>query len=274
MIDLLDQELFVRLGCFLLVLGLLLLGERFFPRRPAPIPQTFRRLTNLCLVAVAHLSLFIVRLLVPVTPVGAALIAEQAGWGLLTWIALFPAWPPVLPISLSILLLDLLIYWQHRAFHHIPWLWRLHRVHHSDVAFDVTTGVRFHPLEILLSWFLKILVILLFGIPALAVLLFEILLNATSLFNHSNIALPMDWDRTLRRWIVTPDMHRVHHSVHLHETDSNFGFNVPWWDYAFGSYCAHPRDGHIAMQIGLAPWRDGHDTSLLSLLSQPFRDQK
>ncbi|MDZ7736662.1 MAG: sterol desaturase family protein [Gammaproteobacteria bacterium] len=175
-----------------------------------------------------------------------------------------------LAVVVSFLALDLLIYGQHIAFHKIPWLWRLHRVHHTDTAIDATTGVRFHPIEIVLSMLLKMLGVALLGAPVLAVILFEVVLNATSLFNHANINLPLDIDRWLRRVVVTPDMHRVHHSVVRRETDSNFGFNLPWWDRLFGTYRAQPQAGHLQMRIGLDIFRDRRSRWLHWLLLQPF----
>lgn len=207
------------------------------------------------------------RLLLPVAAVGAAAFAEQRDWGLFNQFTL----PLAIPVVLTLLALDLLIYWQHRLLHALPWLWRLHRVHHSDLSIDVTTALRFHPLEILLSMLLKMAAVALLGAPPVAVLAFEILLNATAMFNHANLRLPAYSDRFLRQFIVTPDMHRVHHSWHQDETNSNFGFNLPWWDHLFGSYRAQPRDGHRAMSIGLKAFRDDKDQGLIALLAQPGR---
>jgi sterol desaturase/sphingolipid hydroxylase (fatty acid hydroxylase superfamily) len=172
---------------------------------------------------------------------------------------------------LGFLALDLAIYAQHVAFHKAPLLWRLHRMHHADPDFDVTTGVRFHPFEILISMLIKIAVVIALGIPPVAVIAFEVVLNATSMFNHGNVAMPSWLDRALRAIVVTPDMHRVHHSVDARETDSNFGFNLSWWDRLFRTYRAAPQAGHAGMTIGLPTFRDRAELRLDRLLTQPFR---
>lgn len=253
----------IRVCLFAGLLLLFLALERCLPRRP---PETHRwrpRLHNLLLVGVDTLCL---RLLIPVAALGMAELAAAHDWGLLRWLD----WPGWLAGLVSFVLLDLVIYFQHVAFHKAPWLWRLHRVHHTDTAIDVTTGVRFHPLEILLSMLLKMGAVLLLGAPAAAVIVFEIVLNATSLFNHANIRLPSGLDRRLRWLVVTPDMHRVHHSVERVETDSNYGFNFPWWDHLFGTYRDQPRAGHLGMSIGQAIFRDRRSRDLHWLLLQPF----
>ena len=186
------------------------------------------------------------------TAVGLALIEEQHGWGLLYQISL-PYWATLI---VSVILLDLTLYFQHVLFHAVPLLWRFHRMHHADIFFDVTTGVRFHPLEILLSMGIKLIVVAALGPPVIAVLVFEILLNATSMFNHGNIRIPETLDRHLRWIVVTPDMHRVHHSVLVQETNSNFGFNLPWWDRLFMTYRPQPIRGHNRMTIGIEQFRD------------------
>nr|WP_284047903.1 sterol desaturase family protein [Halomonas gemina] len=173
-------------------------------------------------------------------------------------------------VVVSVVMLDVAIYFQHRLFHAVPWLWRLHRMHHADLEFDVTTGLRFHPLEILISMGIKLAVVTLLGTPALAVLIFEVLLNATSMFNHGNVRLPARVDRWLRLAVVTPDMHRVHHSIVRQETDSNFGFNLPWWDRLFGTYRDQPAAGHLGMTIGIEAFREAHDLRLDRMLLQPF----
>jgi len=256
-------EPIIRLGIFAGLLIILLVAEQLAPRRPAMPGRGPARLHNLLLVGIDTLC---VRLLVPLAAAGTAEVMAAAGWGLFNRIAA-PYW---IPVIVSFLALDLLIYWQHVLFHKVPWLWRLHRVHHTDTAFDVTTGVRFHPIEIVLSMLVKMLAVTLLGAPVLAVILFEIVLSATSLFNHANINLPVNVDRWLRLLLVTPDMHRVHHSVYRLETDSNFGFNLPWWDRIFGSYRAQPRDGHVGMCIGLDIFRDRRSRWLHWLLLQPF----
>ncbi|HEX7027321.1 MAG TPA: sterol desaturase family protein, partial [Gammaproteobacteria bacterium] len=187
------------------------------------------------------------RVFFPLAAVGIALFAQEHGLGLLHHAPL----PAMADIVLTVIALDLIIYWQHRLFHKIPLLWRLHKVHHADLELDVSTGLRFHPVEILLSMLIKTGVILLLGLPALGVLIFEVLLNSTSLFNHGNLHIPVSVDRWLRRLVVTPDMHRVHHSPHAMETNSNFGFNLPWWDWLFRSYRDQPQEGHLHMRLGL-----------------------
>jgi sterol desaturase/sphingolipid hydroxylase (fatty acid hydroxylase superfamily) len=213
------------------------------------------------------LDTLLVRLIFPTAAVGVALAAEANGLGLLNQFAL-PAW---LAVTVAIVALDLIIYAQHVLFHAAPWLWRLHRVHHSDVAVDVTTGVRFHPGEILLSMLVKLAAVILLGAPALGVMLFEIILNATAMFSHSNIRLPGWLDRIARVLLVTPDMHRVHHSIAPRETDSNFGFNLALWDRLFGTYRARPAAGHEAMTLGLAAFRALSESRLDRMLWQPLR---
>jgi len=208
------------------------------------------------------------RVIAPTGAVGFAMLAEARGWGLFLHVAL-PTW---LEFFISLLLLDLAIYLQHRVFHYVPVLWRLHRMHHADLDIDVTTGARFHPIEILLSLAIKFVVIVTLGIPALAVLFFEIALNATSMFNHSNVRMPLPVERVLRWLVVTPDMHRVHHSIVLRETDSNFGFNFPWWDRLLRTYRAQPEAGHERMTIGIEQFRDPKELRLDRMLSQPFRE--
>ncbi len=216
----------------------------------------------------AVLDTVLTRIVAPVGAVGFALFAEERGWGLFHLIAL-PAWTKLV---FALFLLDLAIYLQHRLFHYVPVLWRLHRMHHADLDVDVTTGARFHPVEILLSLGIKFLVIVPLGAPPLAVLLFEIALNATSMFNHSNVRVPPAVERVLRWLIVTPDMHRVHHSVVRRETDSNFGFNLAWWDRLFGTYRSKPEAGHQGMTLGIEQFRDARELRLDRMLTQPFRD--
>ncbi len=199
--------------------------------------------------------------------VGLALLAEERGWGLFNVIET-PAW---LAFMASLLALDLAIYLQHVMFHAVPALWRLHRMHHADLEFDFTTGLRFHPIEILLSMGIKVAVVAALGPPAVAVLVFEILLSATSIFNHGNARIPLGLDRVLRWIVVTPDMHRVHHSIHPNETNSNFGFNLPWWDRLLGTYRAQPREGHEGMTIGIEQFRTRRDLWLDRMILQPLR---
>ena len=236
----LAAEPLIRLGGFAGVLALMVLWELLAPRRPQAIGRRTRWPSNLGVVLVDTLVL---RLLFPTAGIGLALLGESRGWGLLHSLPL-PSW---IKIIAAIVLLDLVIYLQHVLFHAVPVLWRLHRMHHADLEFDATTGVRFHPVEIVLSMVLKLGAVAALGAPAAGVLLFEVLLNATSLFNHGNVRLPERLDRILRWIVVTPEMHRVHHSVVSRETNSNFGFNLPWWDRLFGTYRAQPAAGHEGM---------------------------
>jgi sterol desaturase/sphingolipid hydroxylase (fatty acid hydroxylase superfamily) len=257
-------ESLVRFGLFAGVLALMALWEILAPRRPLRLHRPLRWLANLGMVVLATLA---VRLLIPLGVAGMALLARERGWGLFNHLAL-PAW---LAVLLSVIALDLLIYLQHVLFHAVPVLWRVHRVHHADLDFDTTTGVRFHPLEILLSTGIKMAGVLFLGAPALGVLLFEVLLNATSLFNHGNVRLPARLDRLLRAVVVTPEMHRVHHSAIPAETNSNFGFNLPWWDYLLGTYRDQPALGHEGMTIGLSEFPDERRADRLHwMLLLPF----
>ncbi len=257
-------EPFIRLGAFGGVFTVMAIWELVGPRRKEAIGRGMRWPSNLGVVVVDSL---LVRLVFPITAVGLALVAEAHGWGLFNEITL-PAWIAILA---SVVLLDLAIYFQHVLFHAVPALWRLHRMHHADLEFDVTTGLRFHPIEILLSMMIKLAVVAVLGAPAVAVLIFEVLLNATSMFNHSNVRLPLGLDRALRWFVVTPDMHRVHHSILSRETNSNFGFNLPWWDRLFGTYRAQPAAGHEGMTIGIEQFRDPRELGLDRMLLQPFR---
>jgi sterol desaturase/sphingolipid hydroxylase (fatty acid hydroxylase superfamily) len=262
------HEPIIRLGCFAGVLALMALWEALAPRRRRTVGLGLRWASNLGLAALNTLA---VRFLVPLGAVAAALLAQERGWGVLNNLEI-PAW---LAVALAVVTLDLIIYLQHVMFHAVPLLWRLHMVHHADLDFDATTGVRFHTLEILLSMGIKIAAVVLLGAPALAVVAFEVLLNATSLFNHGNIYLPRWLDRLLRLVVVTPEMHRVHHSVIPRETNSNFGFNLPWWDFLFGTYRAQPAAGHEDMTIGLEQVRDEKQADRLHwMLLLPFIGQE
>ena len=242
-------EISVRLGCFGGVLLLMALWELHAPRRPLTVRKTPRWARNLGLVA---MNVVLSRLLLPITAVGAALATESRGWDLLHLVD----WPVWLEIVLVIIAFDLATYLQHVMFHAVPALWRLHVVHHADLDFDVSTGLRFHTLEILLSALIKLAVLAVVGPAAAAVVVFEVLLNATSMFNHGNVRLPSWLDRLLRWFVVTPEMHRVHHSVVRAETNSNFGFNLPWWDFLLGAYRSQPSAGHEKMTIGISELRD------------------
>ncbi|WOI31165.1 sterol desaturase family protein [Sulfitobacter dubius] len=254
----------IRLAAFLSVLVAMALWEVAAPRRRREIPRVIRWTNNLALLV---LDTAILRLTFPIIAVGLAVMAEDRGWGLFNNIDV-PFW---LAIVVSMLLLDLAIYLQHVMFHAIPGLWRLHRMHHADLDFDATTGLRFHPVEILISMGIKLAVVAAPGPPAVAVLLFEVILNATALFNHANIDLPRPVDRVLRLIVVTPDMHRVHHSVDPRETNSNYGFNLPWWDRLLGTYIAQPAKGHEGMEIGIEQFRTPRDLWLDRMLIQPVR---
>ena len=261
---LLTHEPQVRLFFLFSILAIMALWEVAAPRRRQDIPRLLRWSNNIAVVVVDTL---LVRLTFPVLAVGMAVLAAERGWGLLNIFAV-PGW---LAFVVSLLLFDLVIYLQHVMFHAVPALWRLHRMHHADLEFDVTTGLRFHPIEILLSMGLKLAFVVVLGPPAVAMLIFEVLLNGTSLFNHSNIRIPLGLDRILRLIVVTPDMHRVHHSIHPSETNSNFGFNLPWWDRLFGTYRAQSQAGHERMVIGIEQFRSPRELWLDRLLLQPFR---
>jgi sterol desaturase/sphingolipid hydroxylase (fatty acid hydroxylase superfamily) len=261
---LLDHGLQIRLAAFAGVLAAMAVWEVFAPKRSQRIKRRLRWPNNLGIVAVDTLF---VRLLFPITAVGIAVVAETRGWGLIHVLDV-PAWAAV---PLAVILLDLAIYFQHVLFHAVPVLWRLHRMHHADLEFDVTTGIRFHPVEILISMVIKMGVIVALGAPALGVFIFEVLLNATSMFNHGNVRLRAEFDRVLRWIVVTPDMHRVHHSISAVETNSNFGFNLPWWDRMFGTYRHQPKLGHEGMTIGIEQFRDPADLRIDRMLLQPFR---
>jgi sterol desaturase/sphingolipid hydroxylase (fatty acid hydroxylase superfamily) len=258
-------EPLLRLAAFAAVLAAVALWELATPRRKPLHARAARWPHNLGLLLV---DAMVVRLLAPGAVIGVALAAEQRGWGLLNALAL-PWWAA---LAIGVVLLDLLIYFQHVMFHAIPTLWRLHRVHHADQDFDVTTGVRFHPIEILFSTVIKCAGVAAIGAPAVAVLVFEVLLNATSMFNHANASLPGWAERWVRWLVVTPDMHRVHHSALYDESSSNFGFNLPWWDRLCGTYRAQPRLGHDAMTIGVDAFRSAEDLRLDHLLIQPFQN--
>jgi sterol desaturase/sphingolipid hydroxylase (fatty acid hydroxylase superfamily) len=259
----LTHELAIRLTFFLSILIVMAAWEAMAPLRPRLVPRRVRWPGNLSMVALNSVA---VRAMFPVASLGLAAAAEERGWGLLNSPA-FPAWARII---IAVMLLDLVVYLQHVMFHAIPALWRLHRMHHADLDFDVTTGVRFHPIEILVSAGLKLGVVAALGAPAVGVLIFEVILNATAMFNHGNVSLPERLDGVLRWVVVTPDMHRVHHSVVPNETNSNFGFNLPWWDRLLGTYRAQPAAGHRGMTIGLDGFRDPAQLRLDRMLVQPF----
>ena len=260
----LAYEPVIRLGAFGGVFVVMAAWELLGPRRRQAIGRGSRWPGNLGVVVV---NTALLRLLFPVTAVGLALVAEAGGWGLLHLVAV-PAWAAIIA---AVVILDLAIYLQHVLFHAVPALWRLHRMHHADLEIDVTTGLRFHPIEILLSMLIKFAVVAALGAPAVSVLIFEVLLNATSMFNHGNVQFPAWLDRIVRWIVVTPDMHRVHHSILARETNSNFGFNLPWWDRLFGTYRAQPEAGQLGMTIGIDAFRDPRELRLDRMLVQPWR---
>ena len=254
----------IRLAAFGGVFAIMAIWEFLRPRRKPAVGRGWRWPNNLGVVVANTL---LVRIVFPTTAVGLALVAQSRGFGLFNAVA--PAsW---IGVVASVVILDFAIYLQHVLFHAVPALWRLHRMHHADLAFDVTTGLRFHPIEILLSMVIKFTVVVALGAPALAVLIFEVLLNATSMFNHGNVRIPLGLDRLLRWFVVTPDMHRVHHSILSRETNSNFGFNLPWWDRLFGTYRDQPAAGPDGMTIGIEQFREPRELGLDRMLLQPFR---
>ena len=263
----LANEPTLRLGCFFGILAVMALWEVVAPRRALSQSKAVRWYSNLGIVVVNSL---VVRLLFPMAAVGIAVLAAERGWGLLNttvWTSIFPAW---ITFLLAVVILDFAIYLQHVLFHAVPALWRLHRMHHADLDFDVTTGARFHPIEIVLSMIIKMAMVAALGPSAIAVIIFEIVLNLTAMFNHANVGLPLALDRFLRLFVVTPDMHRVHHSIVRNETNSNFGFNLPGWDRLFGTYRAQPAAGHTDMIIGIEQFRDAPALHLHRMLVQPF----
>ncbi len=263
--SLLDHEPWIRLAFFVGVLGVMAVIEQVAPRRRRALSRRTRWTANLALTVINTTT---IRLLLPATAVGMAVFAQERGWGWMNY-ADVPFWVATVA---AVLVLDFAIYLQHVMFHAVPLFWRVHRMHHADLDFDVTTGVRFHPIEIVLSMVIKYAVIVVLGAPPLAVVIFEVLLNASSMFNHGNVALPASVDRRLRRILVTPDMHRVHHSILAHETNSNFGFNFPWWDRLFETYQDQPDAGHDRMTIGIEGFRDVRGAARLTgMLAIPFR---
>ncbi len=259
-----NNEASIRLGFFFGILLLMALLELGFPRRAPKISKFLRWRNNLALVV---LNTLILRLLFPAALVGLTLFVNDSGWGLFNYYQL----PLAFTLFASLVILDFVIYLQHVMVHAVPLFWRVHRVHHADLDYDVTTGTRFHPLEIVLSMLVKFAAVVLIGPPLLAVIVFEVLLNALAMFNHSNLKLPSSLDRGLRLFIVTPDMHRVHHSIYHDEANSNFGFNLSLWDRLFGTYIAQPRDGHENMQIGIDDYQKENQVARLpGILLLPF----
>lgn len=261
----LENQTVLRLVPFITILCVMMLWETWAPRRQRVEARGRRTLHNLLLTVCNSLAL---RLIPVLSAVGAASLASRNGIGLFNW----TSWPSAVEFALTLVLFDLLIYWQHVAVHHIPMLWRLHQVHHADHDLDATSGLRFHPLEILFSMSVKSLGAIVLGAPAEAVLVFEIILNSCSIFNHSNIKLPQGMEGVLRMLLVTPDMHRIHHSVERDETNSNYGFNIPWWDRLFGTYRVAPRGQHENLKLGLPEFPSSQQTvPVWSMLRLPFR---
>jgi len=260
-------EIIARLGAFVAIFASMAIYELWSPRlersEMAGALKSRRWVTNLSILLVSSMVL---RIIFPAAAVGAALWAETKGWGLFRIIGM----EPIVAGILSFVILDFAVWLEHVASHKIPLLWRIHRVHHADNGFDLTTGLRFHPVEILLSMFWKAGIVVLLGAPALSVLVFEIVLNGTSMFSHSNVAISKRFDSLLRRVFVTPDMHRVHHSSMHRETDSNYGFNFSFWDRLFGTYVPQPKLGHEGMEIGLAQYRGSYAAGLFWALKLPF----
>ncbi len=260
----LANEVSIRLSFFFGIFILMAVWEWRAPRRALQVSKLLRWSNNLGLV---FLNSFILRLLFPAAAVGVAAFAHAQGWGLFNYYVI----PDFVAIIAAVIIMDFIIYLQHVMVHAIPVLWRLHRVHHADLDYDVTTGARFHPLEIILSMLIKFATIFLLGPPVVAVIIFEVTLNAMAMFNHGNVGLPQGLDRLLRFFIVTPDMHRVHHSVEDDEANSNFGFSLSWWDRLFGTYREQPRAGHQAMTIGIHKFRElKQSTWITGMLSMPF----
>jgi len=259
----LTNEASIRAASFFGIFIVVALWEVVGPRRKLSVSKGLRWINNLGIV---FFNTLLLRFLAPLMAVGLAIMAEEENWGLLNNIAI----NSYVKLFLAVLILDLIIYLQHVMFHTVPWLWRLHRMHHTDLDFDVTTGSRFHPIEIILSMIIKMLIVAALGAPPVAVVIFEVLLNATAMFNHGNIRIHINADRILRLLVVTPDMHRVHHSVKPDETNSNYGFNFPWWNRLLGTYKAQPEDNHLKMTIGLNQFKESRYLRFHWLLIQPF----
>ena len=259
-----ENEPIIRLSFFLGILSIMAIWEIIAPRRALTVSKALRWSNNLGLV---FFNSFILRLIFPTAAVGMAVFAADHGWGLLNYYQL----PLLAAMIISVIAMDFIIYLQHVLVHAVPVLWRIHRIHHADLDYDVTTGARFHTFEIILSMLIKFATIVVLGAPAVAVIIFEVVLNAMAMFNHSNVGLPKSLDKVLRWFVVTPDMHRIHHSIEVDETNSNFGFNLSWWDRLFGTYREQPRAGHKGMTIGIKQFRDTKQaTWITGILAMPF----
>ena len=259
-----SNEAAIRMTFFFGILGIMALWEILAPKRALIVSKTVRWLNNLGLV---FFNTLLLRMLFPAAAVGMAVFANEQGWGIFNYYET-PFW---LAVVVSVIAMDFIIYLQHVMVHAVPVLWRLHRVHHADLDYDVTTGARFHPIEIIISMLIKLATITVLGPPVLAIIIFEVVLNAMAMFNHGNVGLPGWLDKPLRFFVVTPDMHRIHHSIEDDETNSNFGFNLSWWDRLFGTYREQPRGGHQGMTIGIRKFRSVKQASWISgLLMMPF----
>lgn len=259
-----SYEPLIRLASFFGIFALMTVWEIVAPRRPLAAPRVKRWPTNLSIVV---LNTITARLLFSTTAVGAAVVAAQNQWGVLNLLD----WPNWMRVVAALVAMDFALYLQHVVFHAVPMLWRLHMMHHADLDVDVTTGARFHPVEIVISMLIKLVAIAVTGAPPVAVLIFEVVLNATSMFNHSNVRMPETLDRLLRWIVVTPDMHRIHHSVIRDETNSNFGFSLPWWDRLLGTYRSEPEKSQVDMPLGLEQFRNPRELTLVGSLALPFR---
>ncbi|MCN4145092.1 MAG: sterol desaturase family protein [Thiohalomonas sp.] len=266
----LTNEVTIRLSFFFGVFAIMAIWEVIAPRRALTVSKTIRWVNNLGLV---FFNTFVLRILFPAAAVGVAAFAETHGWGLLNYYELPDFYlPELLAIVIAVVAMDFIIYLQHVMVHAVPLLWRIHRVHHADLDYDVTTGARFHTIEIILSMLIKFATIIVLGAPVVAVVIFEVVLNALAMFNHGNVGLPKSLDTFLRCFIVTPDMHRVHHSVEDDETNSNFGFNLTWWDRLFGTYRDQPRGGQLGFTIGIHKYRDIKQTNWITdMMMLPFK---
>ena len=258
-----SHEATIRMTFFVGIFVIVALIELAVPRRPLTTSKAGRWFANIGIVII---NTVVLRLLVPAGAVGLSVWVGRQGWGVFNYLG----WPIWIEVILSVILLDFVIYLQHLMFHAVPLLWRFHMMHHADLDYDLTTGTRFHPIEIIISLGIKATAISVLGAPAVGVIIFEILLNGTAMFNHGNFYIPLGIDRILRLMVVTPDMHRVHHSVFPSETNSNFGFNLPWWDRLMGTYRAQPTKGHDGMTIGLNQFRDAARLTLPRIIALPF----
>lgn len=265
--SILDNESLIRLSVFLGLFGIMAVLETLMPRRRRSFKRKKRWFGN---IGILVLSALLARVVLPWVPVSVAIIAQTQSLGLVNFMGL----DGLLPLVIGVLFLDFMIYLQHIIMHTVPVFWRLHRLHHADLDYDVTTGIRFHPFEIIISLLYKMALILVFGIDPLSVIIFEITLNGMAMFNHANVKLPLTLDRVLRWVVITPDVHRVHHSSIEAETNSNYGFNICWWDRLFGTFRAQPQLGHENMEIGLTCFRDHKQLSLTNMLAQPFKEAK